>query len=202
MKKPVISFLVSGRGSNFRNVVDRIADRTIPAEFGAVISNKADAGALEIARELGIASYTVEPKDYFTRKGHEKAIIRLFEQHKTDLIIAAGYMRILSPYIINKYTCRIINIHPALLPAFPGMAAQKQAIEYGAKVSGCTVHFIDKGTDTGPIILQRTVPVLENDTPAALSNRILEQEHIALPEAVKLFCEGRISVHGRVVKIK
>ena len=201
MKKPVVSFLVSGRGSNFKTVAERIIDGYIPAEFGAVISNKADAPALDIARSMNIPAYAVQTDKFYTRKGHEKEIVRLLEQHHTDLIVAAGYMRILTPYILRKYRWRIINIQPSLLPAFPGAGAQKQTIAYGAKVSGCTAHFIDEGTDTGPIILQRTVPVLENDTAATLSKRILEQEHTALPEAVKLFCEGRLSVEGRKVTI-
>ena len=202
MKKKVVSFLVSGRGSNFAVIAEKIKDGTIAAELGAVISNKPDAHALETARRLGIPAYVVEPKEFFTRKGHEKEVIRILEKHNTDLIVAAGYMRILSSYFIRKFRFRIMNIHPALLPAFPGMAAQRQAINYGVRFSGCTVHFIDEGTDTGPIILQRTVPVLETDTPADLSKRILEQEHEAFPEAVSLFCSDRLEVSGRKVKIK
>ncbi|MGL4370041.1 MAG: phosphoribosylglycinamide formyltransferase [Spirochaetota bacterium] len=201
MKKPTVSFLVSGRGSNFKIVADRILNGKITAECGAVISNKADAAALEIARNMKIPAYTVDAGNFLTRKGHEKEIIRLLEKHNTDLIVAAGYMRILSPYILKKYCCRIINIHPSLLPAFPGTAAQRQAIEYGVKVSGCTVHFIDEGTDTGPIILQKTTEIRSDDTQASLSKRILELEHEALPEAVKMFCEGRLAVEGRKVRI-
>jgi phosphoribosylglycinamide formyltransferase-1 len=202
MKKKVVSFLVSGRGSNFTVIAEKIKSGAISAEFGAVISNKPDAQALDAARSLGIPAYVVKPKDFFTRKGHEKEIIRILEKHNTDLVIAAGYMRILSSYIIRRFRFRIMNIHPALLPAFPGMAAQRQAIDYGVRFSGCTVHFIDEGTDTGPIILQRTVPVLETDTPADLSKRILDQEHEAFPAAVSLFCQDRLEVIGRKVKIK
>ena len=202
MKKTVVSFLVSGRGSNFSMIAEKIIRGDIPAEIGAVISSRPDAAALDAARKLGIPAYAVEPKEYYTRKGHEKEIVRLLEKHGTDLVIAAGYMRILTPYIIRKYRHRIMNVHPALLPAFPGIAAQKQALNYGVKISGCTIHFIDEGTDTGPIILQRAVPVLETDTPADLSRRILEQEHEAFPEAVSLFCRGKIEVVGRKVKIK
>ena len=201
MKRTSVSFLVSGRGSNFKVVAEKIKRGDIDADFGCVISNKADAPALAIAREMGIAAYAVESKKYFTRKGHEKAIILLLEKHGTGLVVAAGYMRILTPYIINRFKWRIINIHPALLPAFPGVGAQRQAIDYGVKVSGCTAHFIDEGTDTGPIILQKVVEVLENDSSATLSKRILEQEHALLPEAVKLFCEDRLSVVGRKVKV-
>lgn len=202
MKKTTVSFLVSGRGSNFQMIAEKILGGSIPAQIGAVISNRADAQALETARKLGVSAYAVDPKKYFTRKGHEKEIVRILESHGTDLVIAAGYMRILTPYIIGKYRHRIMNIHPSLLPAFPGIAAQKQALAYGAKIAGCTVHFIDEGTDTGPIILQRAVPVLDEDTPAELSRRILAQEHEIFPEAVSLFCQGRIEVSGRKVKIK
>ena len=201
MKKPVVSFLVSGRGSNFQMIAEKILEGSIPAQIGAVVSNKADAKALETARRLGIPAYAVDPKKYFTRKGHEKEIVRILESCGTGLVIAAGYMRILTPYIIGKYRYRIMNIHPSLLPAFPGIAAQKQALAYGAKVTGCTVHFIDEGTDTGPVILQRAVPVLETDTPAELSKRILEQEHEVFPEAVSLFCQGKLEISGRKVKI-
>jgi phosphoribosylglycinamide formyltransferase 1 len=201
MKKKVVSFLVSGRGSNFRIVADKILGGEITAEFGCVISNRADAPALAIARSLGIPAYAVESKKYFTRKGHEKALVKLLEKHETDLVVAAGYMRILTPYIIRKYKNRMINIHPALLPSFPGVNAQKQAIDYGVRVSGCTVHFIDEGTDTGPIIIQRAVNVELNDTASILSKRILEEEHKLLPEAVDLFCSDRLVVSGRKVDI-
>jgi phosphoribosylglycinamide formyltransferase 1 len=202
MERKTVSFLVSGRGSNFKVVAERILDKTIPAKFGCVISNKSDAPALEIARSMGIPAYGIESKEYFTRKGHEKEIARLLELHGTDCVVAAGYMRILSPYIIGKYRLRMINIHPALLPSFPGVSAQKQAVEYGVKVSGCTVHFIDEGTDTGPIILQKAVECIQGDTPSDLAKRILAEEHRLLPEAIKLFCEGRLSVSGRKVDIK
>jgi len=202
MERKTVSFLVSGRGSNFKVVAEQILDGTIPAKFGCVISNKSDAPALEIARSMGIPVYGIESKEYFTRKGHEKEIARILGLHGTDCVVAAGYMRILSPYIIRKYRLRMINIHPALLPSFPGVNAQKQAVEYGVKVSGCTVHFIDEGTDTGPIILQKVVECIPGDTPADLAKRILAEEHRLLPEAVKLFCEGRLIVSGRKVDIK
>ncbi|HEY1405133.1 MAG TPA: phosphoribosylglycinamide formyltransferase, partial [Spirochaetota bacterium] len=173
MNSKVVSFLVSGRGSNFKVVAEKILDGTIPARFGCVISNKSDAPALEIARSMGIPAYAVESKKFFTRKGHEKEVCRLLERHDTDLVVAAGYMRILSSYILNRFRYRMINIHPALLPAFPGVGAQKQAIEYGVRISGCTAHFIDEGTDTGPIILQKAVEVKPGDSPSDLSKRIL-----------------------------
>jgi phosphoribosylglycinamide formyltransferase-1 len=202
MEKRKVSFLVSGRGSNFKVVAEKILSGGISADFGCVISNKADAPALEIARSMGIPAYAVPIGRFMTRKSHERKIIEILERHKTDLVIAAGYMRILSPYIISRYRWKIINIHPALLPAFPGVNAQKQALNYGVKITGCTAHFIDEGTDTGPIIIQKAVAVEPDDTPSALSRRILDQEHQLLPEAVRLFCEGRLSVVGRCVIIK
>jgi len=201
MNKKTVSFLVSGRGSNFKIVAEKILDGTISAKFGCVISNKADAPALDIARSMGIPAYAVESGEYYTRKGHEKAMCSILEGCSTDLVVAAGYMRILSPYIIGRYRYKLINIHPALLPAFPGVGAQKKAIEYGVRIAGCTVHFIDEGTDTGPIILQKAVEVRQEDTSSDLSKRILIEEHQLLPEAVKLFCEGRLSVEGRRVII-
>jgi phosphoribosylglycinamide formyltransferase 1 len=201
MEKKVVSFLVSGRGSNFRIIAEKIMRGKISADFGCVISNRSDAPALDIARSLGIPAYAVDSKKYFTRKGHEKALVKLLESHGTDLVVAAGYMRILTPYIIGKYKNRMMNIHPALLPSFPGINAQKQAIEYGVRISGCTVHFIDKGTDTGPIIIQKAVIIEKGDTPSSLSKRILEEEHILLPEAVELFCSNRLVVSGRKVDI-
>jgi phosphoribosylglycinamide formyltransferase 1 len=202
MKTRVVSFLVSGRGSNFKAVAENIQNGKIHARIGCVISNKPGVPALDVAREMGIPVYVIESSKYLTRRGHEKAIIRVLKTHETDLVIAAGYMRILTPYIIREFRNRIMNIHPALLPAFPGMRAQKQAIDYGAKVSGCTVHFVDEGTDTGPIIIQKTVEIAENDTSALLSKKILEKEYEALTLAVSLFCENRLDVIGRKVLIK
>jgi phosphoribosylglycinamide formyltransferase-1 len=198
----VVSFLVSGRGSNFRTVAENILSGRIRARIGCVISNKPGAPALEIAKSMGIPCFAVDSSKFLTRRGHEKEIIRILQSHGTDLVVAAGYMRILSPYIIREYRNRIVNIHPALLPSFPGMHAQRQAIEYGAKISGCTVHFVDEGTDTGPIIVQKAVEIEESDTPASLSKRILEKEYEALTLAVSLFCENRLAVIGRKVHIK
>jgi len=201
MKKKVVSFLVSGRGSNFKTVAEKIASGYIPAVSGVVLSNRADALALETARAMGIPACTVLPARYSSREAHEEALIRELEARKTDLVVAAGYMRILTPYFVRQYKNRIINIHPALLPSFPGVDAQTQALHYGVKITGCTAHFIDEGTDTGPIILQKAIAVEENDTVESLSKRILIEEHRVLPEAVKLFCEGRLRVDGRRVNI-
>ncbi len=202
MRKKVVSFLASGRGSNFRSVMERIKDGYIPAKPGILICDKKDAGAFAIADDFGMKSYFVDPKACADRKSHEEIVVRLLREHGTDLVVAAGYMRILTPYIIREFKNAIINVHPALLPAFPGVHAQKQAFEYGVKVSGCTTHFIDEGVDTGPIILQAAVPVLPDDTPDTLAARILREEHIILPESVRLFCEGRLSVRGRKVMIR
>lgn len=197
-----VSFLASGRGSNFTAVASRIRSGEIKAQLGVLVTDKADAGALIKARELDIASKVILPGDYTSREDHERDIIKTMKSVNTDLIVTAGYMRILTPYIINKFRNRIINIHPALLPSFPGVHGQKQAFDYGVKLTGCTVHFIDEGTDTGPIILQSAVPVQDNDTVSSLSARILEQEHVLLPRAVELFCQGRLKVMGRKVIIK
>ncbi len=201
MSKKTVSFLASGRGSNFTVVAKKIIEGDIKARLGILISDKESAKALEIAGDFGMKSYHVNPRNYPGRQEHEEAMVRLLTDAGTDLIVAAGYMRIMTPYIIGRFRNRIINIHPALLPSFPGVHGQKQAFDYGVKVSGCTVHFIDEGTDTGPIIMQAAVPVLEDDTEDTLSARILREEHRILPESVRLFCEGRLKVSGRKVKI-
>lgn len=201
MNKKVVSFLASGRGSNFKAVAERIIAGAVPARLGILISDKKDAKALDIARSFGMDAYFVDPKTCTGRREHEDAMIRLFKRHDTDLIVAAGYMRVLTDHFVKEYRNRIINIHPALLPSFPGVQAQRQALEYGVKITGCTAHFIDEGTDTGPIILQSAVSVCEDDTEDSLSARILSEEHRILPEAVKLFCENRLSVRGRKVII-
>lgn len=202
MEKPVVSFLVSGRGSNFKTIALKILDNTINAKVGAVISDKENAYALTIAKEMNIPAFFVDPKLFNDRKEHETEIIKILKEHGTNLIVAAGYMRILSPHIINQYKNQMMNIHPALLPSFPGIHAQEQAINYGVKYSGCTVHFIDEGTDTGPIIMQSIVEVDDFDNEDTLSEKILKQEHIIFPKAVKLYCENKISVTGRKVTIK
>jgi phosphoribosylglycinamide formyltransferase-1 len=202
MKTKVVSFLASGRGSNFRAVAGRIRDGHIPARTGILICDRRDAGAFAIADEFGMKSYFVDPKTYTDRRSHEEVVVRLLREHGTDLVVAAGYMRLLTPYIIGEFRSAIINVHPALLPAFPGVHAQQQAFDYGVKLSGCTTHFIDEGVDTGPIIMQAAVPVLPGDTADSLAARILKEEHIILPESVRLFCEGRLAVRGRRVTIR
>ena len=193
--------LVSGRGSNLQAVLDRIADGYLPLEIGVVISDKADAYALERAANVGIKTVVVARKDCASKEEFEDRIHAALVEAGCELVVLAGFMRILSGNFVSKWHNKIINIHPALLPSFPGLDGQGQALEYGVKFTGCTVHFVDEGTDTGPIILQKVVPVLDDDTHDTLAARILEQEHKAMPEALKLWAEGKLVIEGRKVKI-
>ncbi len=194
-----IAVLVSGRGSNLQAIMDSIEKGYIKnAAINVVISNKADAYALERARNHGINAVFLDPSEY-GRDEYDRAILNVLSQYDTDLLLLAGYFRILGNEIIKAYRNRIMNIHPSLLPAFKGLHAQKQAFEYGVKVAGCTVHFVDEGLDSGPIILQKCVPVLSGDTEETLTARILEQEHIIYPEAVRLFTEGKLKIEDRNV---
>ncbi|MFH0974426.1 MAG: phosphoribosylglycinamide formyltransferase [Spirochaetota bacterium] len=199
MKKKIVSFIASGRGSNFKAIAEKISSGEINALLGILISDKKEAKALDLANDFGMNSFFVNPASFTSKKDHEKAMVQLLKQNNTDLVVAAGYMRVLSPYFVNEYKNRIINIHPALLPSFPGTNAQKQAFEKGVKITGCTTHFIDEGTDTGPIILQTAVKVLDTDTVETLSARILKEEHKIFPESIKLFCEDRLKIHGNKV---
>ena len=201
MSKKTVSFLASGRGSNFTAVADKIVSGEIKAKLGILVADKGDSKALEIAKKYGMKSYFIDPKKYSDRKSHEIEIVSKMKECGTDLIVAAGYMRLLTPYILNEYKNKMINIHPALLPAFPGIKSQQQAFEYGVKVTGCTAHFIDEGTDTGAIILQAVVPVEDNDTLQILSTKILKEEHRILPEAVNLFCKDKLTIKERRVII-
>lgn len=193
--------LVSGRGSNLQAVLDRIADGYLPLEIGVVISDKADAYALERAANVGIKTVVVARKECASKEEFEDRIHAALVEAGCELVVLAGFMRILSGNFVSKWHNKIINIHPALLPSFPGLDGQGQALEYGVKFTGCTVHFVDEGTDTGPIILQKVVPVLDDDTHDTLAARILEQEHQAMPEALKLWAEGKLVIEGRKVKI-
>ena len=196
-----IAVLVSGRGSNLQAIIGSIEKGYIKnAAINVVISNKANAYALERARIHGISTVFLDPGEY-GRAEYDKAILDILNQYDTDLLLLVGYFRLLGNEIIETYRNRIMNIHPSLLPAFKGLNAQKQAFEYGVKVAGCTVHFVDEGLDSGPIILQKCVPVIPGDTEETLTNRILEQEHIIYPEAVKLFTEGKLKIEGRNVVI-
>lgn len=195
-----IAVLVSGRGSNLQSIIDSIESGNIPdARVSVVISDVKNAFALDRARTHGIDAVFIDPRAFVDKKAYEQELLGILGQYDIGLILLAGYMRIVGREVIEAYRNRIINIHPALLPSFKGLHAQKQAFDYGVKVSGCTVHFVDEGMDTGPIILQRAVPVLEGDNADTLAARILEQEHQIFPEAVKLFVEGKLKVEGRIV---
>ncbi len=196
-----IGVLVSGRGSNLQAVMDRIADGYLPLEIAVVISDKGDAFALERARKAGLKAVAIERKACASKEDFEAKIDAQLVAAGCELVVLAGFMRILSADFVNKWQHKIINIHPALLPSFPGLHGQKQAADYGVKFSGCTVHFVDAGTDSGPIILQKVVPVLDDDTEDSLAERILVQEHIAMPEALKLWAEDRLEIVGRKVKV-
>lgn len=196
-----IGVLVSGRGSNLQAIMDRIADGFLPLEIAVVISDKAEAFALERAQKAGLKTVAIVRKDCASKEEFETKINAELEAAGCELVVLAGFMRILSAAFVNKWQHKIINIHPALLPSFPGLHGQKQAVDYGVKFSGCTVHFVDAGTDSGPIILQKVVPVLDDDTEDTLADRILVQEHIAMPEALKLWAEDRLEIIGRKVKV-
>jgi phosphoribosylglycinamide formyltransferase-1 len=197
-----IAVLISGRGSNLQSIIDNVENGYIPnACVSVVISDKKDAYGLERAINYGINAVFIDPAAYQSKENFENALLAALAKFSTDLLLLAGFMRILSSNVIKAYSNRIMNIHPALLPSFKGLHAQKQALDYGVKIAGCTVHFVDEGMDSGPIILQKSVPVLDSDTEGSLSERILAQEHIIFPEAVKLFAEGRLDIKGRRVHI-
>lgn len=201
MSNRKIGVLVSGRGSNFQAVLEKIKAEKLPAEIVVVISDKADAYALTRAKEAGIDNVAVVRKSFATKEDFEAKIAEVLKEHGVELIVLAGFMRILSGNFVHNWKHSIINIHPALLPSFKGIDAQGQALDYGVKVAGCTVHFVDEGMDTGPIIMQKAVPVLDDDTHDTLAARILVQEHLALPEVVKLWVLGKLRVEGRKVFI-
>ena len=189
--------LLSGRGSNFLAIAEAVRTGRIPhTEIAVVLSNKPDAPGLASAREMGLTAIAI-PSAGKKRTEHDAEMIAALAEHQVDLVCLAGYMRILSPEFVRAFPNRILNVHPALLPSFPGLDAQQQALEYGAKVAGCTVHFVDEAVDHGAIILQRTVPVLDEDTAESLSGRILEQEHLAYPEAIARVLSGAYALAGR-----
>ena len=197
-----LGILLSGRGSNFEAIADNVASGTLDANIAVVISNRADAPGIESARRRGLNAAVI-PSKGVTREEHDRAVATVLQQHQVDLVCLAGYMRLLSPWFVGQFPNRILNIHPSLLPAFPGLDAQKQAFDYGVKVSGCTVHFVDADLDHGAIILQKTVPVLDTDDDHTLAAHILAQEHVAYTEAIRIVLEGKYSVIGRrVVMLK
>jgi len=199
MNKAKLGVLVSGRGSNLQSIIDNIEKGNLNAEIAVVISDVEDAYALERARKHNIGTRFVNPKDFKDHSGFFDEIAKTLEENNIEYVILAGFMRIVSPSLVSKYENKMLNIHPALLPSFPGLGVQKKALEYGVKYSGCTVHFVDEGCDTGPIVLQAVVPVLEDDTEETLSQRILKEEHRIYPEAIDRVINGRVKIVGRRV---
>jgi phosphoribosylglycinamide formyltransferase-1 len=198
----VIGVLASGRGSNFEAIARAVASGAIPGTLAVLISDRAEAPALSLARAHGIESLAIDAREHPGREAHDKAILGALEERGVGLVCLAGYLRLLSPAFVRHFAGRLLNIHPSLLPAFPGLHAQRQALAYGVRVAGATVHFVDEGTDTGPIVLQAAVPVRSDDTEASLSARILAEEHRIYPEAVRFYAEGRIRLDGRRVHIR
>jgi phosphoribosylglycinamide formyltransferase-1 len=202
MKKVRIAVLVSGRGSNLQAIIDNIEKGQLSVELAVVISDQADAYALERARKHNIPAVHVSAKGYKDkREEYDALLVKELQQRYVDLVCLAGFMRIITPVLIKAFPNRILNIHPSLLPAFPGLHVQKKALTHGVKFSGCTVHFVDEGMDTGPIIIQAVVPILDSDTEDSLSERILKQEHKIYSRAIRLFAEGRLKIEGRRVLV-
>ena len=196
-----LGILISGRGSNFEAIANSIARRKLDAEIAIVISNRANAPGLDIARERGIPLRVI-PSAGLERGAYDTLLIEELKTHEVDLVCLAGFMRLLSASVIRAFPNRVLNIHPSLLPAFSGLDAQRQALEYGVKITGCTVHLVDEFLDSGPIVIQSAVPVLEGDTVESLSTRILVQEHLIYSKAIGYMVDGRITVEGRRVSIK
>jgi phosphoribosylglycinamide formyltransferase 1 len=197
-----IGVLASGRGSNFEAIARSVESGSIPAVLVALVTDRSGARATEIARAHGIEAVVLDARDYPGREAHEKAVIAALDERSVGLVCLAGYMRLLSGAFVKHFEGRLLNIHPSLLPAFPGLHVQRQALEHGVKIAGATVHFVDEGVDTGPIVRQAAVPVCEDDTEDTLADRILAEEHRIYPEAIRLFAEGRLRIEGRRVRIE
>jgi phosphoribosylglycinamide formyltransferase 1 len=197
-----IGVLVSGSGTNLQSILDACARGELPARVVCVVSNKADAYALERAKLAGIPALHLDHRAHAGRESYDAALVATLREFGVELVVMAGFMRIITPVLLESFPNAVMNIHPALLPAFPGLHAQRQALEYGAKFAGCTVHFVDAGTDTGPIIAQAAIPVLEEDTEETLSARIQKEEHRVYPEAIRLFAQGLLDVEGRQVRVR
>jgi phosphoribosylglycinamide formyltransferase 1 len=193
-----LGILLSGRGSNFEAIAAQVAAGAIPAEMAVVISNRADAPGLETARRLGLPALAL-PSRGLDREVYDRRVVEELQRHRVDLVCLAGFMRLLSAYFVRSFPHRILNIHPSLLPAFPGLDAQHQALEHGVKVAGCTVHFVDENLDAGPILVQAVVPVLDEDTAETLSARILREEHRIYSDAIRLVISGTYCIEGRRV---
>lgn len=197
-----LGVLASGRGSNFQSIIDSIESGVLNAKIALLITDNPESYAIERANKHNIEALVIKPRDFSDRDLYYSHIAEELKKRNVELVILAGFMRVVGKALIDKYRNRIMNIHPALLPAFPGLHGQKQAAEYGVKISGCTVHFVDQGMDTGPIIIQAAVPAYHDDTEETLSERILKQEHKIFPYAIRLYSEGKISVNGRKVIIE
>jgi phosphoribosylglycinamide formyltransferase-1 len=201
-----LGVLASGRGSNLQAIIEAIEARALRASIAVVLSNKKNAQALERARKRGVPDVFLDPKPFAdqpdSREAYDRAILEVLRKYDVELVLLAGYMKIVSSVLIDAYPNRMMNIHPSLLPSFPGLDVQQKAIEHGCKVAGCTVHFVTEGVDEGPIIIQAAVPILDGDTPERLAARILEQEHQIYPMAVKWFMEDRLRVEGRRVFVE
>jgi phosphoribosylglycinamide formyltransferase 1 len=191
-----LGVLVSGSGTNLQAILDAVRERKLDARVGVVVSNVAEATALDRARSAGAPTAVVDHKRFVDRGAFDEAVAAQLRERGVELVVLAGFMRLLTPVLLDAFPMRIINVHPALLPAFPGVHGARQALAYGVRVTGCTVHFVDRGTDTGPIIAQATVPVREDDDEAALAARILEKEHELLPRVLQWIAEGRVSVEA------
>jgi phosphoribosylglycinamide formyltransferase-1 len=197
-----LGVLISGSGTNLQAIIDAIEAKRLAAEIRVVISNRREAFGLERARRHGIEALYLDHRGYADREAYDRALLEILERRGVELVILAGFMRLLSPLFVRAYRHRIMNIHPALLPAFPGLHVQKRALEYGVRFSGCTVHFVDEQCDEGPIIIQAVVPVLQDDTVESLAARILKEEHRIYPRAIQLYSEGRLRVEGRRVIVE
>jgi len=197
-----IGMLVSGSGTNLQSIIDAIEAGRCDASIKIVVSNRPDAFALERAKKHGIATAVIRVKDFPEREAFDAEVLRILRENGVELIVLAGFMRIISRVLLDAYHMKIMNIHPSLLPSFPGLDVQKAALDYGVKFSGCTVHFVDGGLDSGPIIIQAVVPVKDEDTAESLSKRILIEEHRIYPQAIQLFSEGRLEIRGRRVFIR
>ncbi len=197
-----LGVLASGRGSNFQSIIDSIESGSLNAQIAVLITDNPKAYAIERAKTHNIESLVLKPRDFAGKDAYYSHIAGELKKRGVELVILAGFMRVVGKALIDQYRNKIMNIHPALLPSFPGLHGQKQAADYGVKISGCTVHFVDEGMDTGPIIIQAAVPAYHDDTEDTLSERILKQEHKIFPYAIKLYSEGKISVEGRKVVIK
>lgn len=197
-----LGVLISGRGSNLQAILNAIADERLDARVGVVVSNVAEAEGLARAEKAGVPTAVVSHKDFVSREAFDKSVLEVLQEHNVDVVCLAGFMRILSQVMVRAFPHRILNIHPSLLPSFVGLNAQRQAIEHGVKVSGCTVHLVDEQLDHGPILLQTAVPVLEGDTEDSLSARILQKEHQLYPRAIQLVLDGKVTVEGRRAHIQ